>query len=69
METNLGRVVGQSAYELAVEGGYEGTQEEWLQSLAADSDCYTKDEVDAMFEAVDETIGDIETILESINGE
>lgn len=33
MEVNLGRVQGLSAYEIAVEKGYEGTEEEWLMSL------------------------------------
>ena len=30
---NLGRVVGYSAYEIAVQNGYEGTEEQWLNSL------------------------------------
>ena len=30
---NLGRVVGYSAYELALQNGYVGTEEEWLASL------------------------------------
>ena len=33
MEINLGRVQGKSAYEIAIENGYEGTEQEWLQSL------------------------------------
>ena len=33
---NLGRVVGMSAYELAVSNGYEGTLESWLESLRYD---------------------------------
>ena len=33
MERNLGRVQGLSAYEIAVEKGFEGTEEEWLVSL------------------------------------
>lgn len=33
MEINLGRVQGLSAYEIAIENGFEGTEEEWLQSL------------------------------------
>lgn len=33
MEINLGRVQGLSAYEIAVEKGYEGTKEEWINSL------------------------------------
>ena len=30
---NLGRVVGYSAYELALQNGFVGTEEEWLASL------------------------------------
>lgn len=30
---NLGRVVGYSAYEVAVQNGFEGTESEWLESL------------------------------------
>lgn len=30
---NLGRVVGYSAYEVALQNGYVGTEEEWLASL------------------------------------
>jgi hypothetical protein len=30
---NLGRVVGYSAYEVAVQNGFVGTEEEWLASL------------------------------------
>lgn len=33
---DLGRVVGMSAYELAVSNGYEGTLESWLESLRYD---------------------------------
>ena len=32
-KVNLGRVVGYSAYELALQNGYVGTKEEWLASL------------------------------------
>lgn len=32
-ETNLGRVTGKSAYEIAVDNGYIGTEAEWLESL------------------------------------
>ena len=34
---DLGRVVGMSAYELAVSKGYEGTLEAWLESLRYDT--------------------------------
>lgn len=30
---DLGRVVGKSAYEIAVDNGFEGTEQEWLDSL------------------------------------
>lgn len=33
---NLGRVVGYSAYEVAVQNGFEGTESEWLESLQGD---------------------------------
>lgn len=32
-QVNLGRVVGYSAYEIAVQNGYVGTEQEWLLSL------------------------------------
>ena len=32
-QVNLGRVVGYSAYEIAVQNGFEGTEAEWLASL------------------------------------
>lgn len=32
-EINLGRVVGYSAYEIAVQQGFNGTEEEWIASL------------------------------------
>lgn len=34
---NLGRVVGQNAYEIAVANGYQGTEKEWLETLKGDS--------------------------------
>lgn len=34
--TNLGRVVGDSAYEVAVANGFVGTEQEWLASLKGD---------------------------------
>lgn len=32
-QVNLGRVVGYSAYEIAVQEGFVGTEAEWLASL------------------------------------
>ena len=36
-QVNLGRVVGYSAYEIAVQNGFEGTEAEWLASLKGDT--------------------------------
>ena len=36
-QVNLGRVVGYSAYEVAVQEGYQGTEQEWLASLKGDT--------------------------------
>lgn len=36
-QVNLGRVVGYSAYEIAVQNGFIGTEAEWLASLKGDT--------------------------------
>ena len=36
-KTNLGRVVGLSAYEVAVKNGYIGSEAEWLASLKGET--------------------------------
>ena len=36
-KTNLGRVVGLSAYEVAVKNGYVGSEAEWLASLKGET--------------------------------
>ena len=36
-QVNLGRVVGYSAYEVAVQNGFVGTEEEWLASLKGET--------------------------------
>ena len=36
-KTNLGRVVGLSAYEVAVKNGYIGSETEWLASLKGET--------------------------------
>lgn len=36
-QVNLGRVVGYSAYEVAVQEGFVGTEQEWLASLKGDT--------------------------------
>jgi len=47
MKIDLGRVVGadgKSAYQIAVEHGFEGTEQEWIDSLNYDDDIYALDE-------------------------
>lgn len=43
---------GKSAYEIAVDNGFEGTQKEWLESLKAiaDFEYITQEDIDKMFE-------------------
>lgn len=43
---------GKSAYEIAVDNGFEGTQKEWLDSLKAiaDFEYITQEDIDKMFE-------------------
>lgn len=36
-QVNLGRVVGYSAYEIAVQNGFVGTEAEWLASLKGET--------------------------------
>lgn len=61
-QIDLGKVVGRSAYEIAVQNGFEGTEQEWLASLhgekgdpGQDAESYqvltSKDEVQENVEA------------------
>ena len=52
------KIKGISAYEVAVENGYEGTEEEWIESLSwtAGSWTGTQAEYDALGEYDDDTI-------------
>lgn len=45
---------GASAYEIALKNGFEGTEQEWLESLRAEADFthLSHEEIDAMFEGV-----------------
>lgn len=52
---NLGRITGQSAYEVAVKNGFEGTEEEWLESLKASA-------------SVNEKVETLEDDLETLEG-
>ena len=57
---------GKSAYEIAVQNGYSGTETEWLETLKGTNidmtEYYTKSETD-------EAIGDISSVIDTINGE
>lgn len=54
---NLGRVVGDSAYEVAVKNGFTGTENEWLESLKGD----TGDKGDS---GLSDLIGDVSDITD-----
>ena len=71
---------GKSAYEVAVENGYKGTEAEWLISLVGENGKdgksayeyaveagYTGDE--AALAAALANLGDIDAVLDAINGE
>ena len=60
---DLGRVVGMSAYELAVSKGYDGTLESWLESLRYDH----SDEYKQFTETIDAAKQDILSGKEEIN--
>lgn len=60
---DLGRVVGMSAYELAVNKGYEGTLESWLESLRYDH----SDEYKQFTETIEAAKQDILSSKEEIN--
>ena len=60
---DLGRVVGMSAYELAVSKGYEGTLESWLESLRYDH----SDEYKQFTETIEAAKQDILSSKEEIN--
>lgn len=60
---DLGRVVGMSAYELAVSKGYEGTLESWLESLRYDH----SDEYKQFTETIEAAKQDILSGKEEIN--
>ena len=65
-------VDGRSAYELAVMAGFEGTLEEWLESLKGEKpvagvDYYTEEEKAALVNEIQETVtGGIHTELDNI---
>lgn len=59
---------GKSAYEIAVEQGFEGTEQEWLDSLKSETLNIDLSQY-AKKEDLDEVIGNINSILDEINGE
>ena len=46
LEANLSNDVlrGYSAYEVAVQNGFKGTEEEWLESLKGEAELFVKDD-------------------------
>lgn len=66
MEINLGRVQGKSAYEIAIQNGFKGTEQEWLESL---KNAYDDTELRNKITEVENNIGSISAILDDINGE
>ena len=60
-KVNLGRVVGRSAYEEAVRQGFEGTEQEWLQTL--------KGETAYELAKQEGYVGTLDEWLESLKGE
>lgn len=66
---------GLSAYEIAVNNGFEGTEAEWLESLEGDKgdtpekgvDYYTEEEKTELIEEITEAVtGDIDAALDNI---
>lgn len=66
---------GLSAYEIALEHGFEGTEEEWLASLHGEDgytpqkgvDYYTEAEKKEFIQEIEsEVVGDVETALDTI---
>lgn len=59
-------VTGLSAYQIAVQHGFEGTEEEWLESLSKDSKDAAK-EAKAAAEAANQAAEDANTAIEGAN--
>lgn len=57
---------GKSAYQLACDNGYDGTEQEWLASLRADGDTIEQIVNDKLNEQVQDKIDDI--VSDSLNG-
>lgn len=54
---NVGRIKGESAYELAVKHGFQGTEAEWLESLKASSEVTDRlDDLEEKIENLDDTV-------------
>ena len=65
---------GKSAYEIAVDNGFEGTEEEWLESLKGTNgytpvrgeDYWTEEDKAEIKADVDAMVGDIDGVLDAI---
>lgn len=73
----LATLKGENAYQVAIDKGYEGTEEDWLASLRGnDGKTAYQAAQDGGFEGTEEefnmyiaSIGNINSVLDSINGE
>lgn len=66
-KSNNGEFNGKSAYQLACEQGFEGTEEEWLASLNGDAYILTEDDKSDIAEIVkDDAYGDLEEAIDRI---
>ena len=62
--TTLKGDTGLSAYQIALNNGFEGTEEEWLESLKGES--YDDTEITNRVSALEETIGVLTDSLEEV---
>lgn len=66
---------GDSAYQIAIKNGFEGTEQEWLKSIKGDTpvkgiDYFTETEIAEITNNVIDSVNiNIGTILDDINGE
>lgn len=66
-KSNNGEFNGKSAYELACEQGFDGTEEEWLASLKGNAYILTEDDKSDIAEIVkDDAYGDLEEAIDRI---
>lgn len=56
-------LIGESAYEIALADGFEGTEEEWLESLHGDDYVLTDSDIEEIADLVEEHTSEITVIL------